>query len=271
MSKTNTNNISLALSLNYTKEFLTPFLESFEKCSTGILHLITDLPLEQFKYKKVNPVCVYKLLEAHKITHNITAFNLKPILFYLYLKQFDDNNQILITDVDVVFQQDPFALTNQQTDYEFIVCEELKLFKDCVVNTTWLQVSYPELIKELAEKKILNSGVIFGKKYAIQDYFKKMAYEMQYILPKCNYPILDQVILNVLYYNKKTITPHILPHNNGFIIHLSQVDDHKLSSLNITKENTFIYNDVCNRVVHQYNKKPLLDNFFKKLYSSDNQ
>ena len=71
----------------------------------------------------------------------------------------------------------------------------------------------------------------------MQDYLKQMAYEMQNILPKCNYPILDQIILNILFYVHKSITPNILTHGNDYLIHLSQVDNNTITNKNIIDNN----------------------------------
>jgi hypothetical protein len=261
------NNIVLALSLNYTTDFLKPFLKSFEKYSSGQLHLITDIPDNFKEYKNVLPIDIRTLLIEHNIPANLTAFNYKPILFYLYLKKFQDIQHVLISDTDVIFQNDPFKAGKKliNTENDFVICEEKKAFTDCTVNTTWLRVSYPDLLNELTPLKILNSGIVYGHKIALQDYFKKMAYEMQNILPKCNYPILDQIILNVLYYKHKNIAPKLLTHGNDFIVHLSQVNDSELTESNI-QNNLFTFNNNIPTIVHQYNKKPILNNFYTKLY-----
>jgi hypothetical protein len=268
MHNNTTKNICLSLSLNYSVDFLKPFLKSFEKYSTGELHLITDIPNCFKQYKKVVPFDIKTLLLKHSIPTNLTAFNYKPVLFYLYLKNLKNIEHVLISDTDVIFQDDPFKVCKElvNTENDFVVCEEKKTFADCDVNTTWLRVSYPELSNELTPLKILNSGVIYGHKNVLQDYFKKMAYEMQNILPKCNYPILDQIILNVLYYKHKTITPKLLSHGNNFFVHLSQVSDTELTEKNIQND-IFTFNGNTPAIIHQYNKKPLLNNFYTKLYS----
>lgn len=265
----NMKNITLALSLNYSKKFLTPFLESYDKHCTDPLYLITELPLELFNYKNIKPVSIVSILNKHNISSNITAFNLKPILFYLFLKQFTDVSRVLVTDVDVVFQNNPFEKYKNETDTNFIVCEEKRFYRECDTNTMWLKISYPQFADDLKDVKILNSGVVYGNKDIMQDYFKKMAYEMQNILSKCNYPILDQIILNIFYYKTKNIKPKVLKHCNDFILHLSQVcDDTELSNNNILN-NKFIFDGVKPCIVHQYNKKPLLNNFFTNMYKQN--
>ena len=163
-------NLTLALSLNYPKKFLIPFLESYEKHCVDPLYLITELPDTLFNYKNIIPVNVVSLLNKHNITTNITAFNLKPILFYLFLKQFEDISRVLITDVDVIFQSNPFEKNKEISDKAFIVCEEQRFYKECDTNTMWLKVSYPQFADSLKDVKILNSGVIYGNKNVLYDF-----------------------------------------------------------------------------------------------------
>ena len=261
------NNICLALSLNYSLNFLKPFLESFENNSSGTLWLVTDLPQENFtRYTKTHIINFSNTVKKYNIISNLTPFNLKPIVFYLLLKELDSVDNVLISDVDVIFQKDPFTADTNILNRALVVCEEKKTFSECDVNLTWLRVSYPEYEQQLLDKKILNSGIIYGKKQAIIDYFKYMTQELQTILPRCNYPILDQIILNILYYIRRNITPHILPHNNGFIVHLSQEDKTSITSNNIIN-NLFVFNNTENNIIHQYNKQPFLNKFYTNLYS----
>lgn len=258
------DNICLALSVNYPITFLHPFIKSFQKFADGILYLVTDIPEKHFAcYSKIRAVSLQDLYKKYNITANLTAFNLKPIIFYLLLKELNQAQKVLISDVDVIFQSNPFDFN---TDNNFYICEEKKIFSQCEVNLTWLKVSYPEYEQALLQKRILNSGVVYGARQTIQNYFKFMIGELQNLLPRCNYPILDQIILNILYYVRGNIEPIILPHNNKHIVHLSQEDKSIITTKNIDNT-TFVLNNNISTVVHQYNKQPFLDTFFKQLYA----
>jgi hypothetical protein len=261
------NNICLSLSLNYSYDFLKPFLKSFEKNCTGILYLVTDIPQEKFTpHTKIQVINFHDVVRKYNIISNLTPFNLKPIIFYLLLKELNNIDKVLISDVDVIFQKDSFTSQNEALKHDFVICEEKKVFSDCNVNLTWLQISYPEYENQLLDKKILNSGVVYGNKQTILNYLKSMTHELQTILPKCNYPILDQIILNILYYVRKNITPQILPHNNGYIVHLSQEDKSSITNNNI-KDNKFVINNTENTIIHQYNKQPFLNSYYTNLYT----
>ena len=101
-------NISLALSINNSKKNILPFLESYSKYSTGTLYLITDIDNDIQGYSNIIPINFVNFCKQYKVPTQLTAFNLKPILFYLFLKNKQDINNVLITDVDVIFQNDPF-------------------------------------------------------------------------------------------------------------------------------------------------------------------
>jgi hypothetical protein len=265
-------NSIVALSLGFKYDYLKPFLKSFNENVNGILFLVTDLdraslPIDQ---KKIQVINYFKFAEKYNI-RNLTPYNLKPIVFYLLLKEIKEQTSCktaLMTDVDVIFQKDPFTeYAKRFSAHSTVLAEERNYFKNCDTNTTWYKFGYNESYDEVKEKKILNCGVTIGDIDKLIDYQKQVATELSIILPQRNYFAYDQVILNLLTYVRKSIQLEILPHGDEFLIHLSAADEKNDLS------EKWINNNLLAKpgqdpfiIVHQYDKKDLTKAFFTKKY-----
>lgn len=265
-------NSVVALSIGFTFDYIKPFLKSFNEQVDGTLFLVTDLapaniPLD---LKKIQIINFYKFIEKHNIVKGLTPYNLKPIIFYLLLKEIQkqtDCNITMLTDVDVIFQGDPFIKFNDQyTKNDVVLAEERNSYKDCETNSIWYKVGYADSYDTVKDKKILNCGVTIGSISKIIDYQKQVAQELSIILSQRNYFAYDQVILNLLTYVRKTLDLKILPFGNDFIIHLSAAreEDYNTEWL----RNNFFAEPGKEpyTIVHQFDKKNITKEFVPKKY-----
>lgn len=255
-------NISIALALNYKKEDILPFLKSYEKHASGNLYLVTNNTETYLNYQKIIPIDIFSLAQKYKINLNaLTVFNLKPIIFYLLLKEQKNIQNVLLTDVDVFFQKDPFSILEKIKTDTFIISEERDYYKNNDTNTTWFNAGYIEEYKNVADKKILNCGIAIGKYDSMLDYQKQVSHELQNILSKRPYFAYDQVILNVLVYSRKTLTPTILNHDNQYITHMHFVKDEDLTANKF--KNGLVLTDLNEPyyIMHQYNENKTLTQF----------
>ena len=255
-------NISIALALNYKKEDILPFLKSYEKHASGNLFLVTNNIEFYNDYKKIIPINIFTLAQKYKINLNaLTVFNLKPIIFYSVLKEQKNAKNVLLTDVDVFFQKDPFSVLEDVKTDTFIVCGERDLYKDNDTNTTWFNAGYIEEYKNVRDKKILNCGIAIGKYEAILEYQKQVSYELQNILSKRPYFAYDQVILNVLVYSRKTLSPTILEYGNEYIAHMHFIKDEDLTAKDFKDNLMLSSSGVPYYIMHQYNENKTLTRF----------
>lgn len=265
-------NAIVSLSLNFSYEYLKPYLKSFNENVNGNLYLITDhslnsLPLQSDKIHLIN---FFELAKKYKVA-SLTPYNLKPILFYLFLKELKASGKYttaLLSDVDVVFQADPFQKYLHDFKTGIILGEERHYYKDCETNSIWYKQGYSAFYDTVKDKKILNCGITIGEIDKLIDYQKKVASELGVVLARQNYFAYDQVILNHLTYITNDLNFTILPHLNDYIIHLSQVDDVREDISLWIKENK-IFNPITNTpftIVHQFDKKPKLKKFITEKY-----
>jgi len=265
-------NAAISLSLNFPWEYLKPYLKSFEDKVNADLYFITDhtpdtIPL---KSNKIHFVNFFDLVKKYNIA-NLTPYNLKPILFYLYAKELKNTEKyknILITDVDVIFQNDPFEVYKQQfKDTGLVLCEERHFYKDCQTNSIWYKQGYAETYDVVKDKKILNCGVTIGPIEQLIEYQKKVSQELGVVLARQNYFAYDQVILNHFVYATKTLNFNILSHLNDYIVHLSQEDE--IQDLSLWIKDNIICNPKTGNpftIIHQFDKKKGLKEFVIKKY-----
>ena len=265
-------NATIALSLNFPYTYLKPFLRSFIDKVNADLFLITDLTTDQIPLisNKIHIVNFTELAKKYKIA-NLTPYNLKPILFYLYLKEINKDckyTTALLSDVDVIFQDDPFLVYN--TKYKnngLVLGEERHYYKDCDTNSNWFKHGYSVEYNKVKDKKILNCGVTIGPINDLILYQKKVANELAILISRQNYLAYDQVILNYFTYVTKNLTFKILPHLNDYIVHLSQEDE--IADLSLWIKDNIVYNPVTKNpftVVHQFDKKSGLKEFIINKY-----
>lgn len=263
-------NITIALALNYSRLDIAPFLNSFEENVSGELYLITNKLdiLENKKYLKVKLVNIFDIANAYKINlQHLTVFNLKPIIFYSFLKQIKAKinvQKVILTDVDLFFQYDPFTLFDMLSIKEFLIAEEGKKYSECGTNTTWFNAGYHELYEKVKDKKILNCGFTIGYYDAMLDYQKQVSYELQRILTQRPYFAYDQVILNVLTYCNNSITPTILTHGNPYIVHMHYLAQDKLTPDFFTEKQILCDKKTPYCIIHQYNDKDVVNNFVQE-------
>ena len=158
-------NAAIALSLNFPYTYLKPYLKSFIDKVDADLFLITDLTPEQIPLtsSKIHIVNFTELSKKYNVA-SLTPYNLKPVLFYLYLKELTKDQKYtnaLLTDVDVIFQEDPFTVYKKNYTKELVLGEERHYYRDCQTNSIWYNQGYTSTYSQVKDKKILNCGVIF--------------------------------------------------------------------------------------------------------------
>jgi hypothetical protein len=261
-------NCIVSLSVNFSSDYLKPYIKSFIENVDSDLILLTDhdektLPSTSSKIKIKN---IFDLIKKYKIP-NLTPYNLKPVIFYLVMKELNKTKEyknILLTDVDVIFQEDPFKYyINNFNEDIMVLAEEKKLYKDCETNTFWYKQGYENFYDKVKDKKILNCGVTIGPIDQMIDYQKKVTDELGVVLSRRNYFAYDQVILNHLTYIEKSLNFKVLSHFNDFIVHFAQEDNiKKLSDL---EKNGKICNPKTDSpfvIIHQYDKNENLKEYF---------
>ena len=151
-------NAAISLSVNFKYDYLKPYLKSFNECVDADLFMITDhnshtIPLNS---KKIYFINVFDLIKKYNVA-TLTPYNLKPVLFYLFLKELKKTNKyknILLTDVDVVFQNDPFVVYNNNfANCGLVLGEERHFYKDCETNSIWFKQGYNEYYDQVKDKK----------------------------------------------------------------------------------------------------------------------
>lgn len=263
------HNISLAG--QYPKDKILPFVRSFSKNVDGLLYVVTDRKEWYSEYKNIVPLDILEIVNSFNIkTQNLTVFNLKPVVFYLLLnklkKQHDIEN-VLLTDIDIVYQLDPFQIIKELKIDTFLIGEEKNYFNECNTNSTWFKAGYEEQFDDVKDKKILNCGFTVGKYGPILDYQKQVAKELEYILANRPYFAYDQVILNLLTYSRKTVKPLILPHGNEFVVHMHQMESKGLSTNDFKNGLIYSPNGQPFRTVHQFNEHKSACEFILKTWS----
>lgn len=265
-------NAAISLSVNFQYDYLKPYLKSFNDSVDADLFMITDhntttIPL---KTNKIHFINIFELIKKHNVA-NLTPYNLKPVLFYLFLKELKTKNKyknILLTDVDVIFQNDPFVIyDNNFAEAGLVLCEERHFYKDCQTNSIWFKQGYNEYYELVKDKKILNCGVTIGPIDELIEYQKKVAKELGIVLARQNYFAYDQVILNHFTYVTKTLQFKTLSHLNDYIVHLSQEDE--ITDLSLWIKDNIICNPKTGNpftIVHQFDKKKGLKEFVIKKY-----
>ncbi|MBU1086829.1 MAG: hypothetical protein KKD05_04845 [Candidatus Omnitrophica bacterium] len=177
-------------------------------------------------------------------------------------KQRNCFENILLSDSrDVVIQKDPFA----KSESELICGIEKKALGNCRFNADWINHIYgKQAVREMADWQVVCSGVSLGPVNQIEAYLNQMCNEMWQYVPKLLHRgWYDQGIHNRIIFEKKV--KFRFADNQGDIIATLGYED----ANNITtdsKSNAVCVNGVYPAIVHQYDRFPLLVDFFKKIY-----
>lgn len=179
--------------------------------------------------------------------YKTSPFNNKVIYNYLYIRKFIDslsNYKILCCDIsDIYFKCDPFDLLNDK----MLLTLESKTIGDCPTNKDWIKICYnDDVLHCIKDKKVINAGLIFGTSDQLNDFYGYMIKDMEQIINKIHYPIVEQAIVNKLIYYDKI--------------------DVELTSDSINHLAQRVKDDIDNKINHQYKAFPLLKEKLYKLY-----
>lgn len=169
---------------------------------------------------------------------------------------------ILLSDSrDVVIQKDPFDIPEN----ELICGVEKKTLCDCRFNADWINHIYgKQAVQEMRDSQVVCSGVTLGPRKQIEAYLKQMCSEMWQHLPKLLHRgWYDQGIHNRLVFQKRV--QFRFADNKGDLLSTLGYED-ETSIDTDSKLNVVYINGVCPAIVHQYDRFPLLVDFYNKIY-----
>lgn len=255
----------IAYGQNYslTKE-IEIFIKSAKKHSDKVTLLYNNLAQDLLDYLQdanINLFDVSQINEKYKVNTNISAYTLKVIYYYLYLKHYSIANQVVVADfTDTVFNNTPFSLINNDKTYVF--CEN-EIIKNCDTNSTWLKICYGDtFLEKFKDKTIINSGIILGKRDTVITTTQKMCQEVaQLIKPTNNYPIIDQAILNKLVFTESTF---FNVDDKSDVIHFAHFNKLKYSVLERNKQ--VLIDNKIPVILHQYDCDSRVVDIVKKIY-----
>lgn len=245
---------------------LVPGLKSFvqtarmycDKLTIISIGLSADV-LEYLSYNNVFVVNGEEYIDKYKVDSKLSAYTLKVIMYYLYCKHECTADNVFLSDLtDVIFQGNPFALIKNDKPYVSI---ENSNVENCNTNSAWIKHCYNEDIYFLVKnKKIINSGIIFGTKKSIDTLLSDMMLEFQSIISRVgNYLIIDQAALNkIVYFN---LTEYNIL-NNYEMLNMSH------TNTVLTKKEVYLVNNEhypC--IIHQYKVNKQTEQMIHEHYS----
>jgi len=281
--------------MGYSFDKLKPFVRSIKQTSyDGDVCLLTNkCPAEtadilkqegvlskKFKYRgkdTMNSWSKYwKYIRPFLIKNNnsLNRAILKEILplqtvRFLYYNDYLKKNReqyshVLLTDVrDVVFQEDPFILSHENT----INCyEEYLYIKDeKQYNQVWIKMLFgEEVLTGLLEHKILCSGTIIGpidKMIELLDDFEKVLINSFWIAVSGS----DQGAYNYLIYTQYKDSVKFNPFGTGEVL---TVHNDEETVFSIKNNKLFYSNGELIPVVHQYYRSKKISSLVDTLYNA---
>lgn len=216
----------------------------------------TNAELDNFLKKKTT-------VNLIKIAKEINCLFIDRFLVYKnYIEKSDYDNFILTDITDVYFQRDPFLDLEKDTEYLYLISENI-LIKDAPWNFDMIKNLYgTEIANALGHKKVINSGVIAGSKNNIINLCHAIVNEYNII----NKPFVgaDQGILMKIAYldTKYKIIFKIAPHIFCIIMAVFFYYPNKLfSHFGVNISNSIITDKEHNlySIVHQYNRNKNLE------------
>jgi len=272
--------------LEYNRELtkdlgVTIFLKSLRKFYEGhIVCFIRNVPIEiqqELKDANVELIDKDKFEKEHEM-HQLGMYIMRFFYFYIYLKdkQFD---QILMIDLfDVVFQRDPFDSFNvlQIPSDKPVFCCEAQTINKCSINTKWINYTYGEdILKQIGDKPIICAGAVYCKtKEAAMKFFKIFKKEVVWTLNNIKewHPslVMDQGLITKLVHTNPT-NGFALDYLNSSLLHAGHVPANKLSIYN--EYNNDIGMDGIHKgviwipaIIHQWNRHEHLKAHLKNKY-----
>jgi len=196
-----------------------------------------------------------------------------------FLKTLTQEDIVLLTDtVDVIFQKDPFEWFLKNATKDVILTSEGIEHKDEPWNRKAIEIDHTEFCKELENKEVINSGIIFGRPHPVTN----ILLHMYVATRKQNLESADQPALNVaLLSTFLTDNIQIVNSDNGLAVHCGVAgpsgvfyewgfaDKYKYGVP--IKEGTKIVNKKTKEtfcIVHQYNRVQEWGAFFTELYNN---
>jgi hypothetical protein len=214
--------------------------------------------LSKSNFKFINPL--FPLFESIGKSSLHIAVERYFIALQVVRKYGRSCSNILLTDSrDVVLQSNPF----NSIDGRLITGLEKKKIKDCQYNSEWIELLYGEkVLRKMSEQQIVCSGVILGTVEKVEQYLSEMCDKMWSILPKIAPTYYDQGIHNHLCYESK-LPIHLTDNREGLIATLGYEQD----VLKDSASGLVQVGDLYPAIVHQYDRHPDLQTFFKKKYA----
>ena len=246
-------------------------------------------------FRAVNPKDTFVVLVDEKtrvesreffLNHRVDAiacdpskYKTSPInsrhFFYLeLLDQFPNYKNILLSDTrDLVFQTNPFDHCPTDEEYFFAFEEDKNISLTFEVNNRiWLDTIYgAEVTESLKYKPILCGGAFFGSRSSMMLFLTELKNQMLSIPPNTfEWVVADQPALNYICYIKKPPGLPISIKENGDIMGnlcVSLVVPASTDTVHLDLiSKKIIVNGKIPSMVHQYDRSPLLQNFYDSMY-----
>lgn len=249
---------------------------------TAFAKSIKDIPEKTFDTTIIDTSTSKTSYDIEQVLRccNINLIKAPKIIDHLYIDRFlaysnyintNKYTYVIVSDVpDVYLQKDPFFdLKNNDTNgMDLFLSSENILIQDSPWNYNIIKNYYGANIADHIKNNIvINSGVIYGKSYAIKQLCSNIRQE--YLKKPIPFTGIDQGILMKLIYYDQIQTCTFAPHSLGLMAAAYfYYPDKLIQNYNTNINNITIVdgNDNLYAVVHQYNRSSSLKEKVVKFY-----
>jgi choline kinase len=203
----------------------------------------------------------------------VTTIKMKPTLNHKYVDRFKWYSDILSESeaeralccdfTDVIFQENPFKWMEINQTKDIIVCDEQvkHINKHEDWNLTMAKLAFPEQVKDLENKNVLNVGVVGGRTERVKNVLKSV-YE------KCKFPV--EVVESEIELIPDQAAYSLLMHTTDYRIFGQKVgntDTYCITMGMVVSIPLFkiVAGKICNQkgvpycIVHQYNRHSVIN------------
>ena len=245
-------NLILGMAVGMKLECLKPFFLSLEKTGYAgdVCLCVADLEpaaLEFLRARRVNLLPFQKAYLKHKWSHLATVckrfmhrnqqrrFDEQMLLTYIhlhcarhvyfraYLAECGGGyDRVMLADTrDVLFQRDPFDF-EMPAGLNVFLEDASRTIGGCYTNSAWMRNGYGEgVLKELADKRVYNSGVIFGTPAILLDYLEQVLRLYAARRPR---QTIDQTTENYILYKQPPKQWHVFENETGPVLTMANMN-----------------------------------------------
>ena len=196
---------------NLKPEYMAEFQQLFEKFSNKSLHLLS---MDSNMHKNVSVTGPYSIESVFRLI----GLNLLPA----------DIHRILWLDSDIIINGNLLDLYNTElSDSPFAVCEDIKAVINCEAD------DLKQICGTPLDRKYFNSGVLLMNLDYIRLHHLDTLIRDVIFAEFENYPLLDQSILNRLFFDSVTYVPWSLynVHPLRYMLNLNKLSENRIQFL----------------------------------------